>query len=307
MPADRSGRARCLDVVQRALGVRPHACRGGRARPDPRAGADRSPGAAAAAPGPHGRTYFGPNPDGQSDPLPFSPEGERSIYDTLLAAIRGARRSIFIAEQYFASEGSVAPPDPAEPSYHGTLLDAASDCQRLIIVLPFEGDQPFAERRRRRLISELREAWGSKLLVGFPQRRPVLGAGHTVAAVGRTRLLHDIGAHETQFRIGPDVRVPKQPFWMWIDGELMLIHSTTRLQGEHPKDFVTQVDVLRSVGPHDPTRWFSTPRPHRKGAPVTHARLGSIYVHSKIMVVDDLFVSIGSANLNRRGFFWTAR
>ena len=136
-----------------------------------------------------GRTYFGPNPDGQSDPLPFSPEGERSIYDTLLAAIRGARRSIFIAEQYFASEGSVAPPDPAEPSYHGTLLDAASDCQRLIIVLPFEGDQPFAERRRRRLISELREAWGSKLLVGFPQRRPVLGAGHTVAAVGRTRLL----------------------------------------------------------------------------------------------------------------------
>jgi phosphatidylserine/phosphatidylglycerophosphate/cardiolipin synthase-like enzyme len=171
-------------------------------------------------------------------------------------------------------------------------------------VLPFEGDQPFAERRRRRLISELREAWGPRLLVGFLQRRPSLGQGHTVAAVGRTRLLHDIGAHETQFRIGPDVRVPKQPFWMWIDGELMLIHSTTRLQGEHPKDFVTEVDVLRSVAPHDPTRWFSTPRPHRKGAPVTHSRLGSIYVHSKIMVVDDLFVSIGSANLNRRGFFW---
>jgi phosphatidylserine/phosphatidylglycerophosphate/cardiolipin synthase-like enzyme len=251
-----------------------------------------------------GRTYFGPNPDGQSDALPFSPQGERSTYDTLLAAIRQAQRSIFIAEQYFASEGSVAPPDPTEPSYHGTLLDAASHCERLIIVLPFEGDQPFAERRRRRLLSELREAWGSRLLVGFPQRRPSLGQGNTVAAVGRTRLLQDIGPQDTQFKIGPDVRVPKQPFWMWIDGELMLIHSTTRLQGERSKDFVTEVDVLRAFSPNDPARWFSTPRPHKKGAPVTHSRLGSIYVHSKVMVVDDLFVSIGSANLNRRGFFW---
>ena len=91
---------------------------------------------------------------------------------------------------------------------------------------------------------------------------------------------------------------------MWIDGELMLIHSTTRLPGAGPKDFVTEVDVLRAVAPNDPTHWFSTPRPHKKGAPVTHSRLASIYVHSKIMVVDDLFVSIGSANLNRRGFFY---
>jgi Phospholipase D Active site motif len=91
---------------------------------------------------------------------------------------------------------------------------------------------------------------------------------------------------------------------MWIDGELMLIHSMTRLPGDGPKDFVTEVEVLRAVAPNDPTHWFSTPRAHRKGAPVTHSRLGSIYVHSKIMVVDDLFVSIGSANLNRRGFFF---
>ena len=251
-----------------------------------------------------GRTYFGPRPGSPSEPLPFSLQGERSIYDTLLAAIGSARCSIFIAEQYFASEGSVNPPNLAESSYHSALLNAESRCRRLVIVLPFEGDQPFAERRRRRLISELREAWGTRLLVGFPQRRPSLGQGHTVAAVGRTRLLHDIGPHDTQFRIGPDVRVPKQPFWMWIDGELMLIRSTTRLQGNHPKDFVTQVDVLRSFDPANPTRRFSTPRAHRKGAPVTHSRLGSIYVHSKIMVVDDLFVSIGSANLNRRGFFW---
>jgi phosphatidylserine/phosphatidylglycerophosphate/cardiolipin synthase-like enzyme len=252
-----------------------------------------------------GRTYFGPNPDGNSNPLPFSPGGERSIYDTLIAAIGNARRCIFIGEQYFTTEGSVNPPDPTEGSYHAALLSAAADCERLVIVFPFEGDQPWGERRRRRLVSELRGAWGSRLLVGFPQRRPSMSAAQNIAAVGRTRLLQDIDATATRFRIGPDARVPKTPFWMWIGGELMLIHSTTRLQGSGgPKDFVTEVDVLRATTPGDPTRWLSTPRAHKAGAPVTHARLGSIYVHSKIMVVDDVFVSIGSANLNRRGFFF---
>jgi phosphatidylserine/phosphatidylglycerophosphate/cardiolipin synthase-like enzyme len=251
-----------------------------------------------------GRTYFGPNPDGNSNPLPFSPQGERSIYDTLLAAIGNARRCIFIGEQYFTSEGSVNPPDLAEGSYHAALLNAADHCERLVIVFPFEGDQPWGERRRRRLVSELRDAWGSRIQVGFPQRRPSMPGGKSIAAVGRTRLLQDISATATRFRIGPDARVPKTPFWMWIDGELMFIRSTTRLQGSGPKDFVTEVDVLRATTPGDPTRWLSTPRAHKAGAPVTHSRLGSIYVHSKIMVVDDLFVSIGSANLNRRGFFF---
>lgn len=251
-----------------------------------------------------GRTYFGPNPDGNSTPLPFSPQGERSIYDTLIAAIQNSRRSIFIGEQYFTTEGSVNPPNLGEGSYHAALLSAAAPDKRLVIILPFEGDQPWCERRRRRLISELRDAWGSRLLVGFPQRRPSMPEGQSTTAVGRTRLLQDISATDTRFRIGPDVRVPKAPFWMWIDGELMFIHSTTRLQGSSAKDFVTEVDVLRATTPGDPTRWLSTPRPHKSGAPVTHSRLGAIYVHSKIMVVDDVFVSIGSANLNRRGFFF---
>ena len=249
-----------------------------------------------------GRTYFGARPDGNSNPLPFSPDGERSIYDTLLAALRSAQRSIFIEEQYFASEGSVAPPNLGEGSYHAELLNAASRCERLVIVLPFLGDQPWAEPRRRRVISELREAWGARLLTGFPQRRPALGEGQTVAAVGRTRLLDDITAAQTHFRLAPAVRVPKGPFWMWVDGELMLIHSTTRISVEG--EGATEVDVLRAITPGDTTRWFSTPRAHRKGAPVTHSRLASIYVHAKMMVVDDVFVSIGSANLNRRGFFY---
>ncbi len=249
-----------------------------------------------------GRTYFGPNPVGNSTPLPFSPQGERSTYDTLLAAIDSARRFIYIEEQYFTSDGTAAPPNPGEATYHAALLRAADHCERLVILLPSEADQPWSEPRRRRIISELRAAWGSRLQVGFIQRRPSLGEGSTLTGDGRTRLLSAVDATQTKFRLVPDVRVPKTPFWMWVDGELMLIHSTTRLEVEG--QYVTEVDVLRALTPSDPTRWFSTPRPHKKGAPVTHARLASIYVHSKMMVVDDLFVSIGSANLNRRGFFY---
>jgi len=50
-------------------------------------------------------------------------------------------------------------------------------------------------------------------------------------------------------------------------------------------------------------RWCPNPRAHKAGEPVTLSQPGPIYVHSKIMMVDDLFVSIGSTNVNRRGFF----
>ena len=43
--------------------------------------------------------------------------------------------------------------------------------------------------------------------------------------------------------------------------------------------------------------------PHAKGAPVTLAQETGIYVHTKAIIVDDVFVGIGSCNANRRGFF----
>lgn len=249
-----------------------------------------------------GRTYFGPNPDGASTPLPFSPQGERSIYDTLVAAIRQARRSIYIEEQYFVYDGSVNPPNLSEGTYHAELLSAASHCERLVILIPAVADQPWGVNRWRRLVSELRQAWGSRLIIGIPQRRPTLPAALTVAGIGRTRLVHDIDQTTTRFRLSPPVRVPETPFWLWIDGEMMFLYKATRIEVDGEQ--VMEVDVVRANNPNDATRWFSTPRAHKKGAPVTHSRLGSIYVHSKSMMVDDIFVSVGSANLNRRGFFY---
>ena len=40
-------------------------------------------------------------------------------------------------------------------------------------------------------------------------------------------------------------------------------------------------------------RWGASTRKHKKGAPVTMSRLTGIFVHAKIMVIDDIFVSIG--------------
>jgi len=42
-------------------------------------------------------------------------------------------------------------------------------------------------------------------------------------------------------------------------------------------------------------------RVHKAGAAATVVDLAGIYVHAKMMIVDDVFVGIGSANINRRG------
>jgi phosphatidylserine/phosphatidylglycerophosphate/cardiolipin synthase-like enzyme len=63
-----------------------------------------------------------------------------------------------------------------------------------------------------------------------------------------------------------------------------------------------QVDVIRG-GLGTQQKWCPDQRPHKAGEPVTLSQPTGIFVHSKIMMVDDLFVSIGSTNVNRRGFY----
>lgn len=239
-----------------------------------------------------GRTYHGPV--GPLDPpLTYAPQGDAGIYHTLVAAMKSARDHIYIEDQYFT------PDDP----FVDVLLAAREHCKRLIILLPGETDQPYGDNRRRMLLERLSHAttgWGDRMLVGYPQRRGLLRAAGRVASRGRCSLARTCGESDDALIVAPPARVLATPFWMWVNGELMLAHSTLNVdEGGNP---ATQVRVIRGSTTEDP-RWDATPRPHLVGSAVTMSSVRGVYVHAKTMMIDDTFVSIGSCNLNRRGFF----
>lgn len=243
------------------------------------------------------RTYFKPA-DG-SNPFTFAPSGDRGINDTLIKAIKAAREYIYIEDQYFTPNDSQ--PEDSADTYFDALVDAASKCQRLIIVVPSETDQPFGDLRRKFLFKRLQDSWSNRILIGTPLRRPILPNPGRLASEGRCILMNDVTTTSGTIIIGPQARVPLTvPFWLWIDGELML--SSGQPQPTHIVDNIPcmKVDVLRGQSQTNPG-WGAKERNHKKGAAVTLAQLRGIYVHAKVMMIDDIFVSIGSANINRRG------
>jgi len=235
-----------------------------------------------------GRTYPKVSP-----PYDFAPDGDRTIFDTLVAAIDQARDYIYIEDQYFAP--------------HDVFIDAlraaalTSRCKRLLITVPDIADQPFADLRRRHVLDALGDAWGDRMLVGFPQRRPRLLRSDRFASRGRAWLASACGAGDGEIFVAPHARVTAPPFWLWVDGELMLARDVV---GPVQQEGVmaSRVAVERGAVSGRP-RWGAHTRPHRKNAPVTFSQAKGIYIHAKCMMIDDVFVSIGSANLNRRGFF----
>lgn len=253
------------------------------------------------------RTYFKPHPTtSESERLDFAKEGEKLIHDTLVRAIRSAKEYIYIEDQYFT------PNDGSAETLFEALVTAASQEEgrlRLVIIVPSEtslADQPFGDLRKKYLFDRLTQAWGDRVLIGTPLRKPILANPGRLASEGRCYLMRDMAPTTANgsdtIYIGPQSRVPKKsPFWLWIDGELMISSGEPR-----PKDIdgepLMEVEVLRGSAGTNP-RWGANTVKHIKGSTVTLAQLKGIFVHSKIMMVDDLFVSIGSANLNRRGLF----
>jgi len=196
-----------------------------------------------------------------------------------------------VADDFVAALIAAAAPAPGGPD------------KKLIILVPSENDQPFGVVRRRHLYEAVRAAWGSRVLIGSPQRPPILAPAGNYSHEGRCFLLADVSAAATELQVGPLSRVPGQkPFWLWVDGELMLCSTF----GER-----VTVDDIPGIRLSVYRGGESTPAPvthasrraHRKGAPVTMAQLKGIYVHAKVVIVDDVFVSIGTANLNRRGMY----
>jgi phosphatidylserine/phosphatidylglycerophosphate/cardiolipin synthase-like enzyme len=249
------------------------------------------------------RTLFRPSNPGSAHALPFAPQGDNSIHQNLLRAIREAREYIYLADQYFVPNETTN----GEPAYLNELLDAADHCKRLIIITPSImslADIPFGHERRADVVSRLLTRWGRRALIGAPIRRPILPSPGGITHEGRCILYAAASALDEFIKIGPKARLPKSlPFWAWLNGELLLATQLTD-EGElidgHP---VVKLKVIRgSTGVN--ARWGATAREHPKGSAVTCSQLRGIFVHDKNMIVDDIHVYIGSGNINRRGFFY---
>ncbi|HEY0648069.1 phospholipase D-like domain-containing protein [Phenylobacterium sp.] len=219
-------------------------------------------------------------------------DGNAATHATFVNAIKAAREHIYIEEQYMV---------PSTP-YMEALKAAAGHCRRLVILLPSFLEVYFGDRKRGQFFDELAAAWGDRLYIGTPLRRPVLASPGRVTSRGRLTLMTEIpDGTSTRIVVGPATRVPEGRFFLWIEGELMFAVAGALVVGPDGQP-AKELEVLRGgMGPEG--IWCPDPRPHGAGAAVTAAQPTPIFLHSKIMMVDDVFVAIGSTNINRRGFF----
>lgn len=252
--------------------------------------------------------------------LPFAPRGDRTLLDTTLNAIAQAREYIYIEDQYLTP--------PAE--FVNAMVDriASGELKKVIIVIPDIGDQPFGEIARSGAIDKFRRAAADAgnpdiVRVGSPRRHFTTPTSDLRSSSGRVCLHADLGEElsgEKVVFLGPPHRLPPVPFWVSINGELMWVYDES-VAATAPGE--TAIDPTKAkafkVERGDATRLVSgiesgvvsgihlgkgpTPRAHKSGDAATVVDVSGIYVHSKLMLVDDVFLSIGSANLNRRGFY----
>jgi phosphatidylserine/phosphatidylglycerophosphate/cardiolipin synthase-like enzyme len=233
-----------------------------------------------------GRTYYKP----EAGPgFPFAPDGETVIHRTNLAAIGEAREYIYIEEQYFT-------PDK---EYLDALVAAASHTKALIITCCMQNGQIFGPIRRTQVFETLRNAWQDRIIkIGALIRRHLNPTPATVVNLGRCVLIDDIGPSELTITVGPRAHVPNPPFWVFVQNELMQVLSAGPDTG--PESIT--LNVARGPAGFRST-WGSKVDARQKNSPVMCVNVPHIYVHAKLMIVDDVFLSIGSANMNRRGHF----
>jgi phosphatidylserine/phosphatidylglycerophosphate/cardiolipin synthase-like enzyme len=235
------------------------------------------------------QTSFKPAPGRQG--FRWAPQGNATTHNTFVNAIRAAREHIYIEEQY------MVPSDP----YMEALIEAAEHCERLIILLPSYLEVYFGDRKRGNFFKDLELAWGKRLFIGTPMRRPILDPPGRITSKGRLTLLADVGGGASSLLVGPPTRVPSGRFFLWANGELMYVTGAIDAAGPNGQA-AKELSVLRG-GNGTAQRWCENPRPHEKGTALTAAQPIPIFLHCKIMMVDDVFVAIGSTNINRRGFF----
>jgi phosphatidylserine/phosphatidylglycerophosphate/cardiolipin synthase-like enzyme len=238
-----------------------------------------------------GRTYYRPEAGSGRGLVPYAEDGERTILDTLLAAIGRARRYLYIEDQY------LTPPR----EFRDALIDAAARVSGpLIIVVPSTPDQPFGLPRRQGFIADLRMAWGGRLRVGILRKRFSHTSTTRQSASGRLWLAEQLDSASGIIEVSPPNRVPSTPFWLTVDGEAMRAYQ--------PDAVSSPTSARLHVERGDDSRLFgatkgTSRKTHKRHAAVLAGHFPGVYVHTKMVLVDDAFAAIGSANCNRRGYY----
>lgn len=238
------------------------------------------------------RTYYGPDPADTTRRLPFATAGERTILDTLIQSISQARRYIYIEDQY------LTPPF----EYTAALLKAAEQVSGpLIIVIPSTPDQPFGFAPRQSFIQSMTTAWGDRLKIGVMRNRFHRTQTNRSKAVGRLWLTEDVGDGDNTVKVGPPDRMPGMPFWLTVGNEAMYVKNAVP-ESKTATQIELRVDRASASNLFDDAKGTKRSA-HKASAAVNAGEFAGIYVHSKLMLIDDVFACIGSANLNRRGHY----
>jgi phosphatidylserine/phosphatidylglycerophosphate/cardiolipin synthase-like enzyme len=236
------------------------------------------------------RTYFKPGPGSATAALEFAPLGETTTARSIKSAIGQARDYIYIEDQYFT------PPD----DYVQALINAAgSGARALMITVPYQADQPYGGRRRYDVLNALHIAWGDRLYTGTPLRRFLHATPALTTNLGRMRLATTLTAGVAQCDLSPLAHIPPPPFWAFIGNELALAHAPAGAPSGTGSGAFQTVEIVRAA----PATWGATPVAHPAGTPVLAVQIPGIYVHAKVMIVDDAFLFLGSSNINRRGLY----
>jgi phosphatidylserine/phosphatidylglycerophosphate/cardiolipin synthase-like enzyme len=250
------------------------------------------------------RTYFAPAPSAPDRAFSFAREGDRTIANTMIAALRSARETIHVEDQYLVPPGA----------YRDTIVAkvANREIRQLVIVVPGILDLLFGDATRNAFVNDLiaADAGAGIFRIGYPRRRFTSTDNTLRASSGKMLLMQDLdagGGPAPSIFLGPAARIPDVPFWVSVEGELMYVYdesSEPNPDSEHMKVFLCERgDSTRIVAGSGPGAG-AFPRAHKAGAAATAVDLSQIYVHAKMMIVDDVFLGIGSANLNHRGLFY---
>jgi len=226
----------------------------------------------------------------------FAPKGDFTIKSTLLKAIGQAKQFIYFEDQYLTPDKEI------EDALIGRLTDPGSQV-RIIIVIPRAADQPENSKRRADFIGGLLKTVKDKnlnpdrVIVLYPTKR-IFPHDPVKHGPVQTTLREQIAANDMSIT---KISVESVQGFAEKDGYLLIDDEEFRYA--ESKDDSGNNHFTLDGGVGAARRGFNNTKPagHKKGAFVNQVTFRDIYVHAKCWIIDDVFVSIGSANQNRRG------